>query len=367
MGTVLQVPAIAFDQNGRTLYSLVIDGKLLPHVATTPRIHRNDTDLAGYQRAEVGAHIRGIRDYIDSGDGAFIPNALTVAFTPAVTFTPTVGTGDAGPAHGLLTIPTGGQPVGMLVDGQQRTAAIRDANIDSFLMPAVAFITDDPDEQRTQFMLVNASKPLPSGLINELLPGTAGKLPLALERRRAPAALTEQLNVDPDSPLHGRIKTVTNPDGTISDTSMIKTVAASISDGALYDHRDPATGRIDTGPALALLHRWWDAVTVVFNDAFDVDATPRTSRLLHGAGIAAIGALMDTVIRRTGRHDTDTFVTALTAIAPRCAWTSGTWTFAGDDVRPWNAVANTPTDTRLLSEHLRTLWLNATDTTSAAA
>ena len=51
----------------------------------------------------------------------------------------------------------------------------------------------DVREQRSQFILVNNTKPLPTGLINELLPATEGELPVALLRRRYPAVLLEQL------------------------------------------------------------------------------------------------------------------------------------------------------------------------------
>ena len=53
-------------------------------------------------------------------------------------------------------------------------------------------------EQRSQFILVNSTKPLPKGLIHELLPVTpAEDLPLPLLKRRYPAQLLDRLNYDP--------------------------------------------------------------------------------------------------------------------------------------------------------------------------
>ena len=52
---------------------------------------------------------------------------------------------------------------GLIVDGQQRAAAIREARIDSFPICATAFIANDDREQREQFILVNSTKPLPKG------------------------------------------------------------------------------------------------------------------------------------------------------------------------------------------------------------
>ena len=62
-----------------------------------------------------------------------------------------------------------------------------------------AFIATSEQQQRSQFILVNNTKPLPKGLINELLPATEGEL-LKLERRRFPARLLERLNYDADFP-----------------------------------------------------------------------------------------------------------------------------------------------------------------------
>src|SRR5207253_2887007 len=88
---------------------------------------------------------------------------------------------------------------GWVVDGQQRIAAIREAEIGRFPICVVAFITDDDQEQREQFILVNSTKPLPKGLIYELLPTTRTKLPSLLQHRRFPAYLLDRLNRDAGS------------------------------------------------------------------------------------------------------------------------------------------------------------------------
>ena len=86
---------------------------------------------------------------------------------------------------------------GWIVDGQQRCAAIRDADVEHFPVYVTAFITDSVAEQRSQFILVNSTKPLPKGLIHELLPSTpAADLPALLLKRRYPAQLLDRLNYD---------------------------------------------------------------------------------------------------------------------------------------------------------------------------
>ena len=126
---------------------------------------------------------------------AILPNALVVAFDSRVRFEPVRRATDGGaPVSGALIIPVDESrgrrttKPGWIVDGQQRTAAIRDADVDSFPVYVTAFITDSVAEQRSQFILVNSTKPLPKGLIHELLPATpAEDLPLLLLKRRYPA------------------------------------------------------------------------------------------------------------------------------------------------------------------------------------
>ena len=76
---------------------------------------------------------------------------------------------------------------GWVVDGQQRCAAIRESRVGAFPICVTAFITESDAEQRSQFILVNSTKPLPKGLIHELLPSTVGALPTAL--RSAPRCM----------------------------------------------------------------------------------------------------------------------------------------------------------------------------------
>ena len=70
----------------------------------------------------------------------------------------------------------------------------------------------------------------------------------------------------------------------------------SLSDGALYFFRNPQTGECDEDAMLAVLKDFWRAVSHVFPEAWD--KPPRQSRLMHGAGIASLGFLMDTIFDR---------------------------------------------------------------------
>src|SRR5262249_37051561 len=239
------------------------------------------------------------------------------------------------------------------VDGQQRTAAIRDARIDSFPVCVTAFITDSDEEQRSQFILVNSTKPLPKGLIHELLPSTTGTLPILLQQRQFPASLLYRLNYIIRSPLYRMIRTPTTPEGIIKDNSVLKMLENSLSNGALYRFRDPDTGRGDEDKMLSVLMDFWSAVRDVFAEAWD--KPPRRSRLVHGVGIVSLGFIMDAIFDRYSRSripNKEDFASDLSELASICRWTNGDWEFGPSSQRRWNELQNTSRDIQLLTNYL---------------
>jgi len=313
------------------------------------------------------AHIEEIRRYIES-ERPMIPNAIVIAFDSAVRFT-SVGKSahdDGSGVHGWLDIPHDPatpeeQLPGWIVDGQQRTAALRDADVEAFPVFATAFISSGPEQQREQFILVNSTKPLSRSLLYELLPGTGESLPTALERRRLPAVLLDRLNHDEDSPLCGMIQTPTMGAGVIKDNSILRMIENSLTDGALYQARlAGSTDGSSHDKMLSVLKAFWSACREVFPDAWG--KSPRKSRLMHGAGIVTMGLVMDAIAdRRDGKQfaTRSRFGAHLTLIAEDCHWTAGAWTFADGMVRRWSDIQNTPRDVQLLADHLLTVYRRA--------
>jgi DGQHR domain-containing protein len=347
------------------LYSFAVDGKKLPLFSTVSRIHRDEEqNLGGYQRPEALAHIAAIQRYLESSS-PLLPNALVIAFDERVKFEPGgAAGGDA--SFGEISIPVDASLAdedkpGWIVDGQQRSAAIREAKVEEFPVFVTAFITDSVAEQRSQFILVNSTKPLPKGLIHELLPSTpAGDLPVALLRRRYPALLLERLNFDEDSPMRGKIRTPTTVGGTIKDNSVLKMITASVEDGALYQYFDATTGEGDSEAMLALLKNYWSAVAECFKDAWEEN--PRKSRLVHGAGIGSLGVLMDEIAYTLDDSQVPTkeeFHQELSRIVDECHWTSGAWDFGPGENLAWNELQNTPGHILRLSDHLIRLYRQA--------
>ncbi|MCY1073967.1 DGQHR domain-containing protein DpdB [Archangium lansingense] len=366
MSKELKLPAVEVHQSpGRKLYSFAVDGKLVHRFATISRVNRHeDGGLHGYQRPEVLSHIDEIRNYLES-PSPMVPNAIVLAFDSRVRFEAAKGTLTTDYARpGFITIPmeenlADERKPGFIVDGQQRLAAIREASIESFPICVTAFITNDVSQQTEQFILVNSTKPLPKGLIYELLPKTTAQLPSLLNRRRLPAQILERLNLDLSSPLRGMIQTATNPTGVIKDNSILKMLENSLSDGALYKFRQPGTLEGDVEPMLELLRNYWMAVARVFKAAWGL--APRKSRLMHGAGIVSMGFIMDTISDRL--HDTHIptvmhYEADLQPLKELCRWTAGHWDFGGGQQRKWNELQNTSKDIELLANHLIAQYKN---------
>jgi len=356
----LRLPALEVRQNSKwTLYTFAVDGKTLPSFAAISRIRRNErARIEGYQRPEVMSHIRAIQAYLESEDPV-IPNSLVIALDDRAQFEPSTNGHEPSSYSrpGTLVIPIDegwhdDEKPGWIVDGQQRSAAIRQARIEEFPICVIAFITKDEVEQRTQFILVNSTKPLPKGLIYELLPVTDGELPELLKRRRFPAKLLERLNLDGDSPLRHMIKTPTTPGGIVKDNSVLRMLENSLTDGALYRLRD-VIGEGDIEAMLRLLKDFWRAVSQVWPEAWGLP--PRRSRLLHGVGIVNLGFLMDAITDRLWKERAPTendFAKDLEPLQTVCRWTSGYWVFGPHHQRKWNEVQNTPRDIQLVASHL---------------
>lgn len=360
---VLTVRALCTQQGrGIDVYAFFVPGGDLLRIAEISRVQRTEEGvLHGFQRKEIAAHVRSITDFLNQGPVLF-PNAIILALAPTATFVRARGTKPSGDSRasdaGTLRIPmpTSGPKAAWIVDGQQRSIALSHARDKSFPVPVVAFVSEDVATHREQFILVNKARPLPPRLINELLPEVGASLPRDLAPRRIPSELVNLLNTSPDSPFKGLIRR-TSDDGAsavIIDTALMKVVGNSIRSplGALAPFKASTSATADTGAMYAILSSFWAAARDAFPEAWGL--SPTQSRLMHSAGIQAMGVLMDRVMSRLGREQ-DPYrhaFASLVRIAPHCRWTSGRW--PGID-RDWNDFQNVNKDVRLLADQLMRL------------
>jgi DGQHR domain-containing protein len=333
-------------------------------VADIARIARADQgQLIGYQRPEVRGHVRNIREYLQ-GDSVVFPNSIIIALaSDAVRFRGSRGpkTTDGYATSGTveITIHPDQRP-GWIVDGQQRALALDELSRDDLPVPVAAFVTDDVELQRDQFIRVNSTKPLPRGLVTELLPAVTIPISPRLSAKKLPSAICDHLHRNDDSPFRGLIKRPSASEAekksaVIADTSVVRMLEESLksSSGCLFPYRNVSTGEADLDGIWAVLVTYWDAVRQTFPDAWG--HPPTHSRLMHGAGIRAMGRLMDKVmatINPSAADATEQTLAELQRVASICRWTSGAWDGLGESPVPWNAVQNTPRDVSALSNLL---------------
>jgi DGQHR domain-containing protein len=355
--------AIKIAQNERhPLFVLSLTGDEILAISDISRLSRDDAGkLIGYQRPEVRKHVQDITDYLNSSDILF-PNSIILAVSSAVKFHASRGRRDknASVSVGTLEIPTrrNGHRPAWIVDGQQRVLAISKSKRRDFPIPVNAFIADEVELQRDQFLRVNNTRPLPRGLITELLPEISTPLPAKLSPRKIPSAICDVLNSDPKSPFYQLISRASTPTeckkvAVVADTSIIKMIEDSLSSpsGCLFAYRNIATGETDFDGIWWTLVAFWSGVKKCFPDAWG--KPPAKSRLMHGAGIRAMGRLMDRImssIQLNGHNPIVDVQHELRTLVPVCRWTQGRWRDMEDIA--WNEVQNVPRHIRMLSNFL---------------
>lgn len=309
--------------------------------ATIERIARDsEGHLSGFQRPQIASHIQEIKDYL-TRDDAVLPNPIVVAFTDNVEVQ------EMNDHIVQITINVENGPPGLVVDGQQRLSAFKLIPDKNFKIFVSALLCKNDAELRRQFVLINNTRPLPKSLIYELLPTVEG-LPHRFSSRSFAADLTSRLNYDSSSSLKGMIRQHTNPSGIISDTAIQKVVMNSLHDGILREFiRSPEGAE----KSFRIISEFYRAVSLVFKDAWD-GHKPKTSRLVHGAGIVAMGYVMELLALNLGSRTWEDFQKGLAPIVEKTAWTSGIWNFGQGDQRAWNSIQNTPSDTSVLAHYL---------------
>jgi DGQHR domain-containing protein len=328
----------AQQSNEHTVLSFAARAADVLRFASIERIGRDaQGELSGFQRPQVAAHIREIRDYLDKPN-AVLPNPIVVAFTDRVTAE------DLGEGLVRLSIDMSQGIPGLVVDGQQRLSALADVDRD-FQIFVSALICRDEAELRRQFVLINNTKPLPKSLIYELLP-TVDDLPPRLSRRSVAADITARLNFEKTA-LNGRIKQHTQPDGMIADTVMQKVIMESLSNGVM---RELIRGPKGISRCVRLVSNFYEAVKTTFVEDWH-GHKPSTSRLLHGAGIQALGDVMEVLAQRSEARSVEEFREGIACLKGKTAWTSGEWNFSGE-TRRWNSLQNVNRDIALLKHYL---------------
>jgi DGQHR domain-containing protein len=356
----LTVRALRSYQAGLPVYTFFLPGALVLEIADICRVARSDQGLDGFQRDAIQRHIAGMVDYLNGGDVLF-PNAILLAISPQAAFSRSRGPTPAGLIEagdsGVLRLPrpSDGSKCAWSVDGQQRSMALAKATDRDRPVPIVAFVSDDVQRHREQFILVNKARPLPRRLVDELLPEIdVARLPADMAMRQIPSALVNRLDSDPASPFFGIIRRPTSakdPTRVVLDAALVRTLYRQINQplGALALHRSVDGGTSNPGAMYEDVSQFWTSAREAFPAAWGLP--PEQSRLMHSAGIEAMGALMDYLVPRANAQANPAAFTTqvLKRMAPHCAWTGGRWP---DLDCAWNEIESTSRDIRRLSDQL---------------
>jgi DGQHR domain-containing protein len=354
--------ALRVKQNeAHPVYLFALTATQLHQIADISRLARTKGGLEGYQRGIVKAHVENIAAYLNE-PGAVFPNAIILALPSSVAFTERRGPNndDGAAIAGHLSIPlpeSGARKPAWIVDGQQRTTALAKVKDQDYPIPVAAFIADEVDLQRDQFIRINSVHPLDKSLVTELLPEVSLPISPRLAAKRLPSALVTELATRDDSPFLGLIRRASTPaenrkQTVVTDTSLVNAIEESLSSasGCLFPYRNVATGETDIEGIWIIVVNYWSAVREVFADAWGLP--PTQSRLMHGVGIRSMGRLMDRMMAAVDPEDDSApprVRDELRLLAPHCHWTTGTWDTLGLD---WNELQNVPRHIRMLSNYL---------------
>jgi DGQHR domain-containing protein len=359
---LLRKRVIKLTQNSsHPLFMLSLTSNELNEIADVSRISRENTGkLIGYQRPEVKRHVKDITNYLN-GDNVLFPNSIILALPSTIKFIqsrgPDVSEGNI--SAGIIEIPIpkdNEKKPGWIVDGQQRVLALAKSNKKDLPVPVNAFIADNISLQRDQFLRINNTKPLPRGLITELLPEVSTNLPAKMANRRIPSVICDWLNEEKTSPFFELIIRHSNQKkgkGVIADNSIISMIEESMKNtsGCLFPHRNIASSETDVDGICKVLIVFWSAVKKVFNDGWGLP--PNQNRLMHGVGIKSMGKLMDRVMASVDINDSKlseyTFK-EVKKIKGYCHFTEGVWEDLGN--LRWNELQNVTRHVRILSNAL---------------
>ena len=246
---------------------------------------------------------------------------------------------------------------GWIVDGQQRTLALAKARRQDFPVPVTAFVADTVDVQRDQFLRINNTKPLPRGLVTELLPDDQQPAATHAGDPPDPVSAVRPAEPRPRVPFCGLIRRPsaskeTRGKAVITDTGIVQMLEESLTSPVglplpvpqSQQRRDRLRRRLDG-------HHLLDRVRDTFPDAWGkpADTEPPDARRRHPRHGPADGPAHGPH-RPWRRLDAAAHVRDdWRSSPPTAAGPHGTW--EDSDLR-WNAVENLPRHISELSSYL---------------
>lgn len=302
-------------RDGTSRFQFTCDGRLLRSVARIDRLDAISGE--GQQRAEIKKHVQDIADGITGGTQ--VPNSVLLVFLEELTRTdPDEEDDELGglfvyirPRSDWVEVPSlsGGPPVqrfrfieidipyrhaafdgekpALLVDGQQRTAALSLVSVDdvpAFDLSVNAVIADESDAKRV-FQIANSTVKIATDFSLALL-ASMDEAPGYLKSEKIRAGAVRQLALSNDSSPFYHI--VRYPGAKISGSTPVVAYNSLYHIAGIFE--SSALPIEDSVLLSDLIARGFNVVKDVWPDAWG--KRPTDSKLMHGAGLRAMASLL---------------------------------------------------------------------------
>lgn len=331
------------------------DGRLIRSIARVDRL--DAISGQGQQRDEIVKHVKEIADGILAGTQ--VPNSILLVLLESQTARVGEDDEDGDPPDSFIQIrpvtdwieiglPSRPDTVvqrfrqveidfpyrraafddeksGVLVDGQQRTAALSQVDVDKvphFALSVNAVITD-PEEAKRVFQVANTTVKIATQFSRALL-ATMDEAPGYLKAERARAVAAQLLSLsDPSSPFHALVRypggRKQKPRPPIAYNSLFR-VVSTFADSALPLQEDAQALAQVVGRSFNLVKEQWPTAW---------GKKPTVSRLMHGVGLRATASLLASKLETQyqlhgsldGTEVWDAISASLERLKPRLVWT----------------------------------------------
>lgn len=300
-------------RDGTSRFQFTCDGRLLRSFARIDRLDAFSGE--GQQRAEIKKHVQEIAKGITGGTQ--VPNSVLLVFVEELTRTePEEEDEELGglfvfvrPKSDWVEVPspTGGPSVqrfrfveidipfrraafdgekpALLVDGQQRTAALALVSVDevpAFDLSVNAVVADETDAKRV-FQIANSTVKIATDFSLALL-ASMDEAPGYLKSEKIRAGAVRKLALaDPDSPFHNLVRYpgAKVPGAVVAYNSLFHVAGIFEASGLPVD---------DAQVLSELIKRGFNIVKEVWPDAWG--KRPTESKLMHGAGLRALASVL---------------------------------------------------------------------------
>lgn len=261
--SVLSYSCLETTQGGKKLYTFFASAREIFQFASINQ-KMEDAD-GGYQRAASPARTRSITRFVESGN--MLPLSILI----------TLEKDAAKLSNGKIEIKKQ-KSSAWVIDGQHRLAGAKDANVD-IILPVVAFIGLDEEEQIQQFITINKeAKGVPTSLYYSLMKRLPPRHSAADNAKERSSDIGILLRNSEQSPFSAKIVVTTAPkQGQLSLVNFVRKIAPLVKEDT------GILGQYSVEEQVKIIDNYYTAARNVFNSAFGLADSSFFSTVGFGA------------------------------------------------------------------------------------